>query len=87
MFYKLDTKKAMDKLMENIGIGPKVAACILLFAYQKYDVFPVDTWVKKIMEKDYGIKGETNIRAFAKEKYGKYSGIAIQYLFNYSRNS
>ena len=86
MFYKLDTKKAMDKLMENIGIGPKVASCILLFAYQKYDVFPVDTWVKKIMEKDYGIKGESNIRAFAKEKYGKYSGIAIQYLFNYSRN-
>ena len=87
MFYELDTKNALDKLMENIGIGPKVASCILLFAYQKYDVFPIDTWVKKIMEKDYGIKGEANIREFAKKTYGKYSGIAIQYLFNYSRNS
>lgn len=85
-FYNLDTKDALDKLMENIGIGPKVASCILLFAYQKYDVFPVDTWVKKIMKKNYNIEGEKNIRDFAAHKYGKYSGIAIQYLFNYSRN-
>lgn len=86
LFYNLDTKSALDKLMENIGIGPKVASCILLFAYQKYDVFPVDTWVKKIMKNNYNIEGEKNIRDFASRKYGKYSGIAIQYLFNYSRN-
>lgn len=85
-FYNLDTKEALDKLMENMGIGPKVASCILLFAYQKYDVFPIDTWVKKIMKKEYNIVGENNIRKFAKEVYGKYSAIAIQYLFNYSRN-
>ena len=85
-FYKLDTKDALNKLMENVGIGPKVASCILLFAYQKYDVFPIDTWVKKIMKQDYGIEGETNIRNFAIKTYGKYSAIAIQYLFNYSRN-
>ena len=87
LFYNLDTKSALDKLMENIGIGPKVASCILLFAYQKYDVFPVDTWVKKIMKNNYNIEGEKNIRDFASRKYGKYSGIAIQYLFNYSRKS
>lgn len=86
LFYQLDTKNALEKLMENIGIGPKVASCILLFAYQKYDVFPIDTWVKKIMKSDYGIEGEKKIRKFAKDTYGKYSGIAIQYLFNYSRN-
>ena len=86
-FYNMDTKEALDKLMENIGIGPKVASCILLFAYQKYDVFPVDTWVKKVMKKEYNIEGEKNIRAFASITYGKYSGIAIQYLFNYGRNS
>lgn len=86
-FYKLDTKEALNKLMENVGIGPKVASCILLFAYQKYDVFPIDTWVKKVMKNDYGIEGETKIREFATRTYGKYSGIAIQYLFNYGRNS
>lgn len=86
LLYELDTKSALEKLMENAGIGPKVASCILLFAYQKYDVFPIDTWVKKIMKKNYNIEGEKNIRQFASETYGKYSGIAIQYLFNYSRN-
>ena len=85
-FYDLNTNDALTKLMENIGIGPKVASCILLFAYQKYDVFPIDTWVKKIMKKDYEIEGEKNIRTFAINTYGKYSGIAIQYLFNYARN-
>lgn len=85
-YFDLDTNEALNKLMENSGIGPKVASCILLFAYQKYDVFPIDTWVKKIMKSDYNIEGEKKIRDFAKENYGKYSGIAIQYLFNYSRN-
>ena len=86
-FYDLETKEALNKLMENVGIGPKVASCILLFAYQKYDVFPIDTWVKKVMKNDYGIEGEKNIRDFATKTYGKYSGIAIQYLFNYGRNN
>lgn len=85
-FYNLSTKDSLEKLMKNIGIGPKVASCILLFAYQKYDVFPIDTWVKKHMKINYGIQGEKNIRDFAIKTYGKYSGIAIQYLFNYSRN-
>ena len=85
-FYSLDTQEALDKFMENVGIGPKVASCILLFAYQKYDVFPIDTWVKKVMKNDYEIEGEKNIREFATKTYGKYSGIAIQYLFNYGRN-
>ena len=85
-FYDLDTKDALNKFMENAGIGPKVASCILLFAYQKYDVFPIDTWVKKVMKRDYNIEGEKNIREFASKTYGKYSGIAIQYLFNYGRN-
>lgn len=85
-FYGLETNEALNKLMENAGIGPKVASCILLFAYQKYDVFPIDTWVKKVMKKDYAIEGEKNIRNFAIKTYGKYSAIAIQYLFNYGRN-
>lgn len=85
-FYSLDTNAALDKFMQNVGIGPKVASCILLFAYQKYDVFPIDTWVKKVMKNNYEIEGEKNIREFAAKTYGKYSGIAIQYLFNYGRN-
>lgn len=83
---KLETSKALEYLMENKGIGPKIASCILLFSYKKYDVFPIDTWVKKIMKERYNIEGERNIRNFAIDNYKEYSGIAIQYLFNESRN-
>ena len=39
----LNTEDALDYLMKNKGIGLKVASCILLFAYERYDVFPIDT--------------------------------------------
>ena len=80
------TIEALDYLMDYNGIGLKVASCILLFAYKRYDVFPIDTWVKKYMLDEYGIEGEKNIKKFAKEKYGNYSGLAIQYMFNSKRN-
>ena len=84
--YNLNSNDAINYLMRFKGIGMKVASCILLFAYQKFDVYPVDTWVKKYMESIYGIKGENNIREYAKRTYGKYSGLAIQYMFNSERN-
>lgn len=82
----LNTAEALEYLTKNNGIGPKVASCILLFAYNRFDVFPIDTWVKKIMLDRYNIEGEKNIRKYCLETYGKYCGLAIQYLFNESRN-
>ena len=78
--------EALNYLIQFKGIGNKVASCILLFAYQKFDVFPIDTWVKKFMKEDYNIEGEKNIKQFAIKTYGDYSAIAIQYMFNYKRN-
>ena len=40
-----------------------------------------------ILEEVYNLIGEKNIREFASKTYGKYSALAIQYLFNYGRNS
>ncbi len=84
--YSMDSKESLEYLMNFKGIGMKVASCILLFAYQKFDVYPIDTWVKKFMENEYGIVGEENIRKYCFETYGKYSGLAIQYMFNTKRN-
>ena len=84
--YNMETEDAMEYLTKFKGIGMKVASCILLFAYHKFDVFPIDTWVKKFMLSDYGIEGEDNIRKFAKDTYKEYSGLAIQYMFNGKRN-
>lgn len=84
--FDMCSRDAIKYLMNFKGIGMKVASCILLFAYQKFDVYPVDTWVKKFMFEDYGIEGEINIRKYACETYGEYSGLAIQYMFNSKRN-
>lgn len=84
--FEMNSEDSLRYLMSFRGIGMKVASCILLFAYQKYDVYPIDTWVKKYMNTNYGIKDEKKIKKFCKEKYGKYSGLAIQYMFNGMRN-
>ncbi len=84
--YDMNSDDALTYLMSFKGIGNKVASCILLFAYQKFDVYPIDTWVKKFMKEDYNIEGEKNIRDFTLNTYNEYSGLAIQYMFNYKRN-
>ena len=38
------------------------------------------------MKEDYNIEGENLIRAFTSNTYKEYSGLAIQYMFNYKRN-
>ena len=84
--YNMDSNEALDYLISFKGIGMKVASCILLFSFNKYDVYPVDTWVKKYMLDNYGIAGEKNIREYCKGKYKEYSGLVIQYMFNSKRN-
>ena len=82
----MNSVDAIDYLMTNKGIGEKVASCILLFSYYRLDVFPIDTWVKKFMKEKYNIEGVNNIRKFIEEKFGKCSGLVIQYMFHYKRN-
>lgn len=81
-----NTEDAFSILQEYKGIGPKVASCVLLFSYQKYDVFPIDVWVKRIMKEEYNLETEKKIRDFTTKTFGKYSGIAIQYMFHSRRN-
>ena len=84
--YSMNSTDSLNYLISFKGIGMKVASCILLFAFGKFDVFPIDTWVKKFMLSDYNIEGEENIRKYCKETYKEYSGLAIQYMFNGKRN-
>ena len=83
----LSTKDALDKLMSIKGIGLKVASCILLFGYHRFDVFPIDTWVKQYMSENYNIKDNVKeIEKYAKKHFGEYSGLVIQYMFHSQRN-
>ncbi|MBQ7821020.1 MAG: DNA-3-methyladenine glycosylase 2 family protein [Clostridia bacterium] len=81
---ELDALKALEPneveraLCSVKGVGPKVAACAMLFSLEKYDAFPIDVWVKRILEKYY--PDGLDISAL-----GRYAGIAQQYLFFYER--
>ena len=87
-----DTQKARNVLMSIKGVGGKVADCILLFSLSRYEVCPHDVWIKRIFKERYNLKtvNEKNGYELATGKWGKYAGIAQQYLFyyeidNYSR--
>lgn len=69
---------AKNALLSVKGIGEKVANCVLLFAGEKYNAFPVDVWIKKVIDKYYG--GELDINGL-----GNYAGVGQQYLFYYER--
>ncbi len=82
-----DSRECHKKLLQLKGVGPKVANCIAFFSFGKLDAFPVDVWIKRLMEHFYFFK-ETppkDIEAFAQEKYKALAGYAQQYLFYYGR--
>ena len=76
--FNMSLDSALQTLMQIKGVGPKVASCVLLFGFSKFDAFPIDVWVKKILANYYsdGIPDALS---------GKYAGIAQQYLFYYER--
>lgn len=85
--YRLDYEKAKQMLMELSGVGPKVADCILLFAYEKKCAFPKDVWIRRALKTFYGAepKNERELVCFVNDKFGQYGGIVQQYLFQYAR--
>lgn len=83
----LETAEARSYLLQLHGVGSKVADCVLLYSGIKYDVFPTDVWVKRVMEELY-FKREASfkeIQQFAAENFSEYAGMAQQYLFYYAR--
>lgn len=91
---KLPTKLAREELLRLSGVGPKVADCILLFStLKRFDVFPIDVWVRRVMNELY-IKNEDEnkvtkkeIQKLADEKFGNMQGLAQQYLFYWKRET
>ena len=81
-----DTDTLKKQLMTLQGVGEKVADCILLFACQRKEVFPVDVWVERVMSLLYfkenkGAMKKKEIITFAQKRFGNYAGIVQQHLF------
>ena len=89
-FKNLNEEQARKKLIEIKGVGEKVANCVMLFSLGYRDAFPIDVWIKRIMESVYFNGEDTSkerIAEFAREKYGEYGGYAQQYLFCFGRDN
>jgi len=96
--YELEQTEDINKLRETLlklpGVGPKVADCIMLFSMKKFNVFPIDVWVKRVMTELYSTEllenntstiSNKKILELAENKFGKLAGLAQQYLFYWRR--
>ena len=84
-FKNLDTPDLRSALMALHGVGRKVADCILLFGFNRFDVFPVDTWIKKVFEAEYKDVPADSLSVMLVDRYGEYAGFVQQWLFYYKR--
>ena len=67
------------ELSKILGIGLKVASCAALFGFYNLDAFPIDVWMKRAIDEHFG-------GSLDHKKFGKYAGVAQQYIFHYIRN-
>ncbi len=82
---RLDTPTLRAQLLAMYGVGRKVADCILLFGFNRFDVFPVDTWIKKVYADVYPDMPADKMSTLLVQKYGKYAGFVQQWLFYFKR--
>jgi N-glycosylase/DNA lyase len=87
--YRTDYFVTKQALMNCMGVGDKVADCVSLFAFEKYDAFPIDVWMARAMRYYFKSSKVTNSKAqeFARGHFGRYAGYAQQYLYQYIRNA
>ena len=72
-------EETIKGLMSVCGVGVKVANCISLFGLHHIDAFPIDVWIRRILDNEYP-------SGYPKERYSPYNGIYQQYMFYYYRN-
>ena len=70
---------AVKALTDIRGVGIKVASCTALFGLHLLDAFPVDVWIRRVLEREYPL-------GYPLERYQPYNGVYQQYMFYYCRN-
>ena len=70
------------------GVGDKVADCVALFGFEKYEAFPIDVWIERAMRYYFRHRKMTRklLHDYARRHFGPYAGYAQQYLYHYVRN-
>ncbi|WP_128478473.1 DNA-3-methyladenine glycosylase family protein [Halorussus pelagicus] len=86
----LDYADAREAIQAFVGVGDKVADCVLLFSLGYLEAVPLDTWIQSAIEEYYpdcerGSYAETS-DAIRTAFGGEYAGYAQTYVFHYLRN-
>ena len=86
-FNALDDSELYKKLTSLLGVGDKVANCVMLFGFFRTKTFPVDTWIEKVYLEEFNgaLKDRKKISEWFIGEFGDYSGYIQQYLFHYIR--
>lgn len=89
VFAGMNEELAREELKKIKGVGDKVANCVNLFSLSYRGAFPVDVWIKRIMESMYFKReaAKDEIEKLALDLYGEYGGYAQQYLFFFGREN
>ena len=87
---QMDDAAALAELCRLPGVGPKIANCVLLFAYERVRAFPIDVWIERVLRQTYFARKRNitakRLRDFAADYFGPYGGYAQQYLFHHARS-
>jgi N-glycosylase/DNA lyase len=71
------------------GVGPKIANCVMLFAYERLRAFPIDVWIERVLRQHYFSRRRKmtaqRLRQFSEAYFGEHGGYAQQYLFHHAR--
>ncbi len=82
------TPVVRDRLCRLPGVGRKVANCVLLFAYERLDVVPVDIWIARVLRAMHKRSSSLiELEEFSYRRFGSYAGYVQQYLFHHARMS
>ena len=70
------------------GVGDKVADCVALFGFEKYEAFPIDVWMERALRYYFRHRKLTRKVAhdYARRHFGPWAGYAQQYLYHYVRH-
>ena len=85
----LEYEDARESLTRFVGVGEKVADCVLLFSLGYLEAVPLDTWIRTAVEEHYpdcerGNYVETS-RAIRAQFGGTYAGYTQTYVFHHLR--
>ena len=89
MWSALSDAELRKQLCALPGVGPKIANCVMLFAYERLRAFPIDVWIERVLRQHYFSRRKKTtsrrLRDFSETYFGAHGGYAQQYLFHHTR--